>query len=108
MTGHGRYDDSVKVIGDRAGDEFAHRPVVAPVCLAHRVEILRALVLEHDRRRISEPNEEQVEEQSARAAVAIEIGMDPLEVVVHLRQTFGKGDLGGVPVGEIGAQRSET
>ena len=47
-AGDGGHHELVEVVGDRPRDVFAQRPVVALVGLAHCVEVLRALVLEHD------------------------------------------------------------
>ena len=95
-SGQRWHHELVEVVGHRAGDQFAEGSVVAAVSLAHRFEVLGALVLEHDRGRIAETDQQKVDQQPPGAAVAIEVGVHLFEVVVNLREALGQRVIAGV------------
>jgi hypothetical protein len=62
------------VVGNGSGDEFAKGAWVAVVGLAHRDEVTRALILEHDDGWISHSDQNEGEEQPPGPSVSVEKG----------------------------------
>jgi hypothetical protein len=65
-TGDVRNDEAMKVVDDRACDQFGEGAEVAVVLPIH--------TLENDSWRIAEPDEQQVEQKTSRPTVAVDEG----------------------------------
>ena len=72
-------DEPVEVVEHCPGDELAERAVIAVVRSLHRSEVVAALPLEHDHRRVAEADEDQVQGESACVSVAVEERVDAFE-----------------------------
>ena len=67
----------------------AERTEVALVGLTHLAEVIRAFVLEHDRRRVSQTHEHHPQHQPAGSVIAVKERRGRLEIDVEPRESFG-------------------
>jgi hypothetical protein len=81
-AGDGWNDESVKVVEDSSGDQLGKSAHLAGVCATERAQVAVAVPLLDDRRRVSEPGKQKVEQQSPRPAIAVEEGVNPFELRV--------------------------
>ena len=65
-----------------AREDLPKRSVVTAVGPLHRIQVAVSLPLQNDDRRTADAAQYEVEQEAARSAVAVEKGMDALELVV--------------------------
>ena len=75
----------MKVVDDRACDQLSEGTEVAVVRPIQRSEVTDPIALEDDCRRIAEPDEQQVEQETSRPTVAIDEGVNALEDAVQMK-----------------------
>ena len=93
-TGDVRNDEAMKIVDDRACDQLSEGTEVAVVRPVQRCEVAVPIPLEEDCRRIAEPDEQQVEQETSRPTVAVDEGVNALELAVQPRQ-LGRNVFGG-------------
>ena len=83
----------MEIVEDRAREQLAKGAVITLLPTAERREVARAISLVDNRRGVAEPDEEQIENEAARAAVAVQEGVNLLKARVQPRKRFGSGRL---------------
>jgi hypothetical protein len=87
----------VEAVDHRAGDQLGQQPGVAFVGPVEGIQVRVALALVDDRGREAEPDQHQVQQQPAGAAVAVQERMDAFELAADGGQPHGNvvgSDLG--------------
>ncbi len=84
------HDELVEVVEDGTGEELAQRSGVALIGAAQGTEVPGSVALVNDRRRLSKPDQQEVEHQSPRASVAVKKGVDVLETSVQFGERLGQ------------------
>jgi len=99
-----RDDEAIEVVDHPPGEDFPEWAHVAAVGPLHGAQVRGTLRLEDHYWRVSDSNEDQVECQSAGAAVAVDEGVNLFERIVESR-----GDLGGrLAIGDPGGHRGSA
>ena len=75
-SGHCRIDESIEIVEHSSGHDLAERSWVALIASLKRLEVLRPLSGEDERRWESTAHQKQVEDQPSGAAVSVDEGMD--------------------------------
>jgi hypothetical protein len=89
MWARDRWDnEAVEVVEDGSSNEFAEWSVVARVGIAQGGQIPLAFPLLDDRRRVTQPNQNEIQDQPTRSPVAVQERMDPFELRVLPREAF--------------------
>lgn len=92
-TSDGRHDKTEQVVEDRTGNQFAEGPGVSIVRSSECTQVLRPVTLEDDRRRIPQPHQQQIHQEAASPPIAVEEGMDTLELCVQVGNALNDGTL---------------
>ena len=82
-SGDSGNDEAVEVVEYRPGEELAEGPWIAGVAGAEGAEVSGPVAEVDDCRRVAKLEQQEVEDQAAGAAVAIEERMDALELAVR-------------------------
>src|SRR5205814_7878985 len=84
-----REDEPHQILENGPRDHLAQWASVSSIRPAQRLKVPRPLALLDDRRRVAEPHEDQVHEQSPYSAVSVQERMDALEGSVPPRHGLG-------------------
>jgi hypothetical protein len=92
-TGDGWHHETEQVVEDGTGHQFAEGSRVSIVRSSKCAQVLRPVTLEDDGRRIPQPHQQQIHQEAAGAAVAVEEGMNALELRVQLGDALDDGTI---------------
>nr|WP_238385313.1 hypothetical protein [Nesterenkonia muleiensis] len=91
-TSNVRNNESVEVFIHRSGQQLSQRAIVFVVSTLHSLQVSRALTFQDDHRRVSKPDQDEVQKKTPCTPIAIQERVHLLETIVDLGEALGPWD----------------